>query len=169
MTCDMSSERLDAWLAGTLNDAEARAVEQHAAECPACGLRLEAGSRPEQLLRELPPPPALRAVTLRAVAQRRAAARWRRFAAGASVIAAIALLLVISRPATKAASSVAGAGTELLARTHARPEFAQLDAAERDVEQALRDHPEDPELTDALTRIRRQREALQRLVIEARS
>jgi anti-sigma factor RsiW len=169
MTCGMSSERLDAWLAGTLNDADARVVEQHAAACWSCEARLEAANHLGRLPRELSPPPPLRALTLHRVARRRAHQNWRRLAVGGSAIAAIALLLLISRPATKSAGDFPGAGTELLARAHARPEFVALDAAERDVEQALRDHPGDPDLNEALTRIRHQRAAILQLVLEAKS
>ena len=168
MTCAEFAERFDAWLAGTLADADARAVEQHAAECAACGARLSAVSRLGAVSREIPPPPALREITLRAVAQRRAIARWRRMAAGITAVAAIALLFLISRPTRKSASDFPGASTELIAMAHARPELADLDAAERDVEHALRDQPADRALTGALTRIRRQREALRRLVTQAK-
>lgn len=169
MTCAMSPERLDAWLAGTLNDANAREVELHAAECPVCGPLLEAAGLPGRLTPEISPPPTLRDHTLRAVARRRRASNWRRVAVTATAIAAVALLMLIFRPTTKSARDFPGAGTELIAIAHARPEFAELDAAEHDVERALRDHPEDRGLSDALTRIRRQRDALRRLVVEAKS
>jgi anti-sigma factor RsiW len=169
MICGMSTERLEAWLAGTLSDGDARIVEQHAASCPSCEARLEAATDLGRLPREISPPPAVRALTMRAVARRRARRTWLRLAVGGSAIAAIALLLLISRPATKSASDFPGAGTELLARAHARPDFAALDAAERDVEQALRDQPGDPDLQEALRRIRHQRAAIQQLVLEARS
>jgi hypothetical protein len=168
MTCAEFAERFDAWLAGTLTDADARAVEQHAAMCAACGARLSAVSQVGAISREIPPPPALREITLRAVAQRRAIARWRRMAAGITAVAAIALLFLISRPTRKSASDFPGASTELIAMAHARPELADLDAAERDVEHALHDQPADSALTGALTRIRRQREALRRLVTQAK-
>jgi len=84
-------------------------------------------------------------------------------------VAAIALLLLVSRPASRSASDFPGAGTELLARAHARPELAALDAAERDIEQALRDQPGDVGLQQDLTRVRHQRAAIQQLVLEARS
>jgi len=169
MTCDMSPQRLEAWLAGTLNDADARIVEQHAATCPSCEARLEAASRLRPMPRELPLPPALRASTLRAVTRRRARRTWLRLAGGGSAVAAIALLLLVSRPASRSASDFPGAGTELLARAHARPELAALDAAERDIEQALRDQPGDVGLQQDLTRVRHQRAAIQQLVLEARS
>jgi predicted anti-sigma-YlaC factor YlaD len=169
MTCGMASERLDAWLAGTLNDADARTVEEHAAGCPSCEARLEAANHLGRLPREISPPPPLRAVTMHAVARRRVRRNWRRLAVGGSAVAAIALLLLIGRPATKSARDVPRAGAELVARTHARPEFAALDAAERDIEQALRDQPGDPDLNEALTRIRQQRAAIQQLVLEAKS
>lgn len=168
MTCAEFNDRLPAWLAGTLSDADAQQLEQHAAECVPCGERLEVASRTELPPRELPPRPSLREVTLGAVAQRRAAARWRKVGAGGAAIAAMALFLLISRPATKSASDFPGAGTELLARARARPEFAALDAAEHDVLEALKQQPADTSLAVDLVRIRRQRDALQRLVAEVR-
>ncbi len=169
MTCAEFAERLDGWLAGILSETDARAVEQHAAECASCGELLEARNRPLDLPREVMPPPALRGITLQAVARRRRLRSWRRGLLSAAGIAALALLTLLSRPRVKSASDFPGAGQELLARAHARPEFGELDAAERDIERALRDHPGDADLTEALQRIRRQREELQHLVSQVRS
>jgi hypothetical protein len=111
----------------------------------------------------------LRAMVVAAVARRRTLVRWRRLAVGVTGIAAIALLAVMSRPATKSASDFPGAVKSLEAMEHARPSFATLAAAEHDIEAALRQQPGDQDLNDALVRIRRQREALSRMVREAGS
>lgn len=169
MTCGMWSERVDAWLAGTLNDADARTVEEHAAGCPLCEARLEAGNHLGRLPRDIPPPPPLRFLTMRAVARRRVRRIWRRLAVGGSAVAAVALLVLIGRPPTRSIRELPAAGAEPLARAHARPEFAALDAAERDIEKALRAQPGDPDLNEALTRIRHQRAAIQQLVLAAKS
>jgi hypothetical protein len=58
---------------------------------------------------------------------------------------------------------------QLNAMAHAEPDFAALDAAEHDVLDALRSHPGDAGLAGALSRIRRQRDELHRIVLEARS
>jgi hypothetical protein len=169
MTCADINARLAAWFAGTLSEVEARAVEAHAAGCATCGPRLDAASRLGELRREITPPVGLRDATLRRVAERRAAARWRRRAAGVAAVAAIMLLVVLARPGQKSASTLPPADPALLAMAHARPELAALDAAERDVQVALQEHPDDEALAATLQRIRRQRETLQRLVTEAKS
>jgi hypothetical protein len=166
MTCAEFNERFAAWLGGILTDADARAVEQHAAECDACGGRLDAASPVGELSRALAPPSSLREITLRAVAQRRAIARWRRVVVGVAGIAAIAALVLVSRQAQMSTSDIQGPPIELLAVSHARPELAALDAAERDVEKALREQPADSTLAGELVRIRRQRDAMQRLVAQ---
>jgi anti-sigma factor RsiW len=169
MNCAEREEQVSAWIAGTLDERDAREFERHAAECATCGARLDSLSRVANVPRELEAPPALRAATLRAVAARRPAARVRRSLAAIVGIAAVVLLAVMLRPARKSASDFPGAGKALMAMDHARPEFAELDAAERDLVGALRDRPEDPELTASLARVRRQREALRELVQQARS
>jgi predicted anti-sigma-YlaC factor YlaD len=167
MTCAEFNVRYPAWLAGTLSDVDARAVEQHAAECVECGARLDASSRLGALSPEIAPPAELRAVTLRAVAQRRAAVRWRRTASAIAALAAVAILVVVEWPRNRPASESPVPGREVLAVARARPELAALDAAERDVERALRAAPADSSLASDLVRIRRQRDAMQRLVAEA--
>lgn len=117
-----------------------------------------------QLPSEIAPPPYLREATLRAVIRRRAVRRWRRLGASAAAIAAIALLAVMLQPHRKSASDLVGAGKVLLAEAHARPAFSELDKAEHDLEVALRDHPTDADLSTALARVRRERDALRQLV-----
>jgi anti-sigma factor RsiW len=169
MTCTFPAEQIDAWLAGTLTEAEAAGVERHAAECGVCAALLDAGTHLDSLSRELPPPPVLRAATLGLIARRRARrTRWRWLAGTGAIAATIALLLSI-RPASKSAGGVASGGQVVNAMTHARPDFAALDAAEHEVLDALRSHPGDPGLDNALNRIRRQRDELHRIVLEARS
>jgi len=146
-----------------------RALEHHAAACAGCYARLDAASSLGSIARPVPPPPALRTLTLAAVARRRTMVRWRRLAVGVTGIAAVALLAIMSRPDTKSASDFPGAIKSLEAMEHARPSFATLAAAERDIEAALRQQPDDRDLNDALLRIRRQHEALSRMVREAGS
>lgn len=169
MTCADTPQRIDAWIAGTLTEADARAVEQHAAGCVTCYALLDAASSFDTLPQRVEPPIALRAMIVAAVARRRALVRRRRLAVGVTGIAAIALLAIMSRPATKSASDFPGAIKSLEAMEHARPSFATLAAAERDIEAALRQQPGDQVLSDALVRIRRQHEALSRMVREAGS
>lgn len=164
MSCADFDQHLDAWLAGTLDDAKARDLELHAAECAACGARLDALSVVASLPRELAPPPLLRAVTLRAVAQRRGRVRWRSAMTSVAAIAALVFLAIAIQPRRKSASDFPGAARVLLAQAHARPEIAELDDAERDIQSALQQHPGDAELTGALARVRRQRDALRELV-----
>jgi hypothetical protein len=166
MTCTEFSKRLDAWLAGTLTEADARAFEQHAAECPVCGAQLDSASTIGALSLEVAPPSSLREATLRAVLQRRTVLRWRRVGTGIVAAAAVALFVVISRPVGLSHPGIPGPPTELIAVSRARPEFAALDAAEKDVEQALREEPADSALAGDLLRIRRQRDAMQRLVAQ---
>lgn len=167
MTCAEFNAQYPAWLAGTLSDVDARKVEQHAAECAECGARLDASSRLEALSPEIAPPAELRAVTLRAVAQRRAAVRWRRTTAVIAALAAVAILVVVARPGNSPARESPVPAREVLAVARARPELAALDAAERDVERAQQMEPADTALASDLVRIRRQRDVMQRLVAEA--
>ncbi|MGH7524715.1 MAG: zf-HC2 domain-containing protein [Gemmatimonadales bacterium] len=169
MTCTFPSEQVDAWLAGTLTEAEAAAVERHAAACPLCAARLDAGTRFDPLARELSPPAALRASILDLVAKRRARRNRWRWAAGAGAIAATVAILLSIRPHSRSATTVPGDTHAVNATTRAQPDFAALDAAEHDVLDALRSHPEDAGLVDALNRIRRQRDELHRIVLAAQS
>jgi hypothetical protein len=169
MTCEELAQRLEAWRAGTLPELKARAMEQHAAECVTCYARLDAASRFESMSRRLPLPPVLRQSTLGAVRSARRARTLRRVAVGTTAVAAMAILAIALRPASKSASDLPGATKNLMAIDHARPAFAALDAAESDVQDALLDQPDDPDLTDALARIRTQRDELSRVVSEAGS
>ena len=117
-----------------------------------------------QLPREIAPPAYVRDATLGAVARRREVRRWQRAGLSAVGIAAVALLAIMARPRQKSASDFPGAGRVLLANALARPEFAELDQAERDLEAALQAHPNDNELSEDLLRVRRQRDALRQFV-----
>ena len=166
MTCSEFSERLDAWRAGTLSEANARALEQHAAECSACGAQLDIVSGVGVLPREVAPPASLREATLHAVSRHRTVLRWRRVGAGSAAVAAVAFFIAITRPGVTSIPALPGPPARLIAVTRAQPELAALDAAELDVERALREQPADSALIGDLLRIRRQREALQRLVAQ---
>jgi hypothetical protein len=169
MTCDEVTRNLDDWWNGRLPEAKARAMEDHASQCVACYARLDAHSRPGDIPRRIAPPPSVRAATLSVVRRRRAVRRWRRGVAGATAIAAMALVAITLRPRTKSASDFPGAIKGITAMEHARPAFAALDAAESEIEDALRAAPDDSDLTDALDRIRHQRDELSRMVREAGS
>lgn len=115
---------------------------------------------------EIAPPPSLRAATLRAVAREKAVRRWRRAAGTVAAVAAMVVLVIALQPRRKSASDFPGAGRELLARDHAKPDFEALDNAEQEITTALRQQPEDAQLTAALSRVRRQRDALRQLIAQ---
>ena len=115
---------------------------------------------------EIAPPPSLRASTLRAVARERIIRRWRRAAGTVIAVAAMVVVAIALQPRRKSASDFPGAGRELLARDHAKPDFEALDNAEQEITAALQQQPEDAQLTAALTRVRRQRDALRQLIAQ---
>jgi anti-sigma factor RsiW len=164
MTCAECIQRMSAWRDGTLTDAEARELEAHAASCERCGAELEVLSRVGSVAREIEPPPGLRDATLRAVERQRTRTRWQRTATGVAAIAALAFIAIALQPHRKSASDFPGAGRVLLAMDRARPEFAELDRAERDLDAAIAASPNDADLSAARQRVRRQRDLLQQLV-----
>lgn len=169
MNCADVDRRFAEWLAGSLSEAEARALEAHAVGCDACGDRFEAATRQAALPGTLAPPPALRAEVLGAVAQLRARRRRAKWWATASGIAAVLFIALVSQPRRKQASDVDYGAAILFAMDRARPEFAALDAAERDLVAALKEAPADRGLAQALEDVRRHRTELQRLIREAKS
>jgi hypothetical protein len=88
---------------------------------------------------------------------------------GITSIAAIAIVAIMLRPATKSATDFPGAIKSIVAIERARPAMAALQAAENEVEDALRETPDEQDLIDALARIRLQRDELSRMVREAGS
>jgi len=118
------------------------------------------------LPREIAPPPALRAATLEAVRRARRAGRWRRTVGAVVAIAAMVIVAIALQPHRKSASDFPGAGRELLARDHAKPDFDALDQAERELTSALQRQPDDAQLNAALARVRRQRDALHQLIAQ---
>ena len=179
ITCETFLSALDAYRAGTLDDAGSTALEEHAAGCTTCEARLE-----EATAGQLPPfapalPETLRAEVLGAIAARRASHRrtiWTRIGAVAAAAAFVAVLL---RPAPKGAqvlvadsSAVPAAqlgGSGVSAEDLARSEFRALDDAARELQAALTRTPGDAELTRFLRSIDDQRAALRRQVQDARS
>jgi putative zinc finger protein len=166
MNCADVAGRVDGWIAGTLSDTDARDLERHATECAACAARLESAPALPELPATIAPPAALRAATLARVAARRRAVGRRRFVLAVSGIAAVVVAAIAVQPRGKSAQDFPGAGKVLLAMKRAKPEFAELDAAERDVAAALATTPGDALLVAARQRLQRERELLQRLVDE---
>lgn len=170
MTCAECDARFDAWLAGTLPEAEARAMEAHAAECAACEARLDAASRvPVGVPAEIAPPPAVRDAVLREVRGRRARRRWGAWIVLAGGATAAALLLITLRPREKRASDVPDGAAWLLAAERAKASFTELDGAERELQAALQAHPDDRDAAERLELVRRMRRALQHQIRESTS
>lgn len=123
----------------------------------------------QRLPAEVAPPPALRATTLAAVGRARRRRRWLR---GTGLAIAAGLLLVMATsltPRQKRASDVPGGASILLASERARPTLDALDAAERELREALVAAPDDREILERLTLLRDRRAAVQRLIREAAS
>jgi len=209
--CHLLERRLADYLAGSLPEDVAVALEAHAAQCPACEARFEAATR--RALSFAPElPPGLRDSTLRAVATRRSGAdraatshversvRWRA-GGGMAALAAAAVLIVFvltrvdrreaatgggrlvdtARVATVAADSPVTDAPRMdgeigpmqsasrIAESQARSEFAELDAAARELEAALAASPTDRELRGFLSTVRARRDELSRRVKDATS
>ena len=118
MTCDHATDRLDAFLDGESDAAEASALRLHLADCDACAAELALAERLQATLRTMPRPTvpadllaaslaAARTAELPVRAPRRAADRRsapgpstrRRIAWGAGVIAPLVLVVaLLSRP-----------------------------------------------------------------------
>jgi hypothetical protein len=82
------------------------------------------------------------------------------------------LLLVTATsltPRQKRASDVPGGASILLASERARPTLDALDAAERELREALVAAPDDREILERLTLLHDRRAAVQRLIREAAS
>jgi hypothetical protein len=85
MTAHATPEALEAWVLGTLEPAEAQALEAHALECPACAQALEKEAAFEQRLHALAVAPRARAVSRLSRAQRPALYAATLMAAAAAV------------------------------------------------------------------------------------
>lgn len=169
MTCADVDRRFTDWLAGALSEADARALEAHAASCIVCGDRLEATTRFAPLPPEVTPPLTLRDTVLQSVRQFRTRRRRAQWLAMTTAVAAVLLLALAVQPRRKHASDVPGGAAILFAADRARPELTALDAAEAELLTALRASPNDLSLTHALDALRRQRSQLQRLVRDVAS
>ena len=194
--CDDLDRSLDDYLAGSLSESEAVALETHAASCARCEARLEAATRkPVEFSAALPA--TLREDTLRAVAAARGGSSrqavrplrvpWK-WAGGITAIAAAALVYVVTQRAdptqpslidsTRNPAVATAPDTEVssreravarLADQEAQSEFAALDAAGKELEEALAAAPTDRELRAYLSSVRARRDELARRVKAATS
>ena len=179
MTCDELMSALDAYRAGTIDPAQAEALEVHAAGCDACEVLLEQLSRGG--LPSFAPalPLALRSQVLGAVAQQRRRRRRSQWVRAGAAIGAAALLAIMlwpapasaprseARPASMPAAEFSARSAS--AEDRARSEFRALDDAARELEAALARTPGDLELGAFLRSVNDQRAALRRQVQDARS
>jgi hypothetical protein len=169
MTCADTDRRFAEWLAGTLPEADARALEAHAGECAACGDRLERAFTLPTLPAEVTPPSSLRADLLASIAGARRRQRRVRWLVSASAVAAVMFFALVQQPRRKEADDLDNGAAILFAMERARPELESLDEAERELTAALQRTPDDRALAHALEDLRRQRQQLQKLVRGAAS
>lgn len=179
MTCDDLRQALDAYRAGTLDEARSVALEEHAASCADCESLLEEATA--GLLPAFAPalPATLRATVLHAVAARRRARRTIEWRPVSALVVAAALVAIIVRPTTQVtppslSDTAVVASSVVPARMAdadeiARSEFRALDDAARELQAALARTPDDAELAAFLRRVNDQRAALRRQVQDARS
>lgn len=174
-TCQDLRAREDAYLAHSLSHAESSALEQHAAACSECSAWLEARTR-RDVARFAPPlPDVLRARTLAAVRDRRRSVRQRRWLVGAAAAAMVAAALV--RPSTTrsivvpavAAIDTAVPAPLAMASQSSAGEFAALDEAARELQEAIAVAPQDAELRGFLASVLARRAELERRVKDAAS
>ena len=188
MTCDELERALDDYQRGALSPHDASRIETHAAHCAVCERRIDAWSTQAlPVLSAFAPalPPSARDAVMRAITaprdttvvsvRSRAARTWR----GTVVLAAAAVLVLATwnrwsppsiSPATApvnapvATESIdensASRSSRQLADNEARSEFAELDAAAREIETALTSSPDDAELRAYLSSVRARRDEL---------
>ena len=171
----------DAYVAGALDERTARTVEEHAASCEACGDVLEALTRVSVADFAPLPPQESRERTLAAVRRRRAARRapwWGGALAAAAAVTAFAIgpwrgdERGSTTPAAVAVVEVAGDSAPspaTIAAARSASEFEALDAAARELQQALDATPDDDELRDFLASVRARRAELAQRVKDAAS
>lgn len=158
--CVTLEASIGAYLAGRLAPAEAEAIEAHAASCDRCAELLEARTRlPVALPREVPPPTATRAATLRRVAVATRRRRTRRVVLPTAIAASLLVVWGVTRPADKAAMMRAREALSPMAMAESRAfaEFEALATARREVEEALAEAP-----PEARQRLEAQRDRLAR-------
>lgn len=196
ITCQQLDRALGDYLAGRLPASEAAGLEWHAGTCARCEGVLESVTQRATTF-EPTLPPALRETTLRQV-RAMALGRRRTARIGFTSLAAAAVLTIVfsqwraanDNPAadmpTVASGDVAAeslsrpadlpsvvdgrmGAASFLAETHAETEFAELDAAARELEEALKATPADRELREFLRTVNARRDELTRRVREATS
>ncbi len=168
MTCNELDLVLESYLRGDLDLGGVSAVETHAAGCTRCERLLDARTAVALSPLIVAPPAEVRPAVLSAIREARWRRGWRR-AGGLAAVAAAAIMLLMAQPNRKRASDVPGGASILLAAERARPEFAALDQAARELEAALRAQPNDPELQAFLASVHARRAALSRLIRDAAS
>ncbi len=173
MTCPDFDDQFDAYARGALRDDVATAIEQHAAGCAACAIRLE--RLPQADVSTFAPalPIELRDVTLAAVRQRRAQSTQYKWLAGGLMAAAAVIAVLMIPRGTRAGPGVVASGDSLvrspvsataLAADRATTEFEAIDAAERELRTAIAAAPADAQLRAFLASVTAQREELRRRV-----
>lgn len=180
MTCQDFDDQFDAYARGELRDDVATALEQHAAECAACAMRLERLRQVDVAMFSPALPAEVRDATLAAIRRQPAISVRGRWIVSA-IIAAAALLAFVTLPEwrrTRNAVFVSaphnsviptGPVPATLATDIAKTEFQAIDAAERELLTALAAAPADAQLRAFLTSVKAQREELRRRVEAART
>ena len=174
MTCQDFDDQFDAYARGALRDDAAAVLEQHAAECATCAMRLERLPHVDVSMFAPALPIALREATLAGVRARRAQSTQRKWLGGGLIAAAaVFAVLTIPRLTRGGAGVVASSGDSLvrppasaaaLAADRATTEFEAIDAAERELRTAIAAAPEDAQLRAFLASVNAQREDLRRRV-----
>lgn len=188
MTCDAVDAALRAYVANTLDDRTAEAIEAHVSQCARCEALLEEATRIDVTVFAPPLPADVRASVLaaRPVGAPARSNRWMRPVAAVAVLAAAATLYVTTSRAPSRASSRAPSRTitsdpapaatvdavvaaSTLASQQAASEFRSLDAAAQELEAALKAAPDDREMRAYLDAVQARRAELAEKVAEAGS
>jgi anti-sigma factor RsiW len=168
MRCNELDAALASYLRGELDSARTLALETHAAACERCERLLDARTTVPLRPLAVEPPAEVRSVVLATIRDARRRGRWRRLG-GAAAVAAAAVVVLVSWPAQKEATNIPGEMSVDMAAERARPEFAALDEAARELEAALRAAPDDRDLQAFLATVNERRAALARLIQDAAS
>lgn len=184
MTCDAVDAVLRAYVANTLDDRTAEAIEAHVSQCARCEAVLEEATRIDVTAFAPPLPADVRASVLaaRPVGAPARSNPWMRPVVAVAALAAAATLYVTTsrapsrEPSRTIASDPAPAATvdavvaaSTLASQQAASEFRSLDAAAQELEAALEAAPDDREMRAYLDAVQARRAELAEKVAEAGS